>query len=470
MKNKNIILKYISTIVFSLYSLILPANTNKIDNLTCEQLKNPLGIESEKPLLGWRFDTEGRDSPSAFQIIVSDNLEDIKNGKGNMWDSGKTILGETTQQKYNGERLKAQTRYFWRVRAYDSQGMVLAWSEPAFFEMGIIHPSNWMAQWIGDGERRPRNILDLYRNNAAPLLRKEWTIKKPIASARLYITAPVYYETYLNGQKVGDFVLTSGQASSPKTALYNTFDVTALLRPGKNCWCIWLDNKTYKPSFSELLHPFREYQTGNRPSVYGQLEITYTEGRKEYILTDLTWKTIPGPIMQNGLYEGEYFDARAQMPGWERPGAALFGWRNVVFAESPVNVLQPQLSPPVKEKDRIKPVDIKKTSSGEFIVDMGQTITGVILLKIQGKRGSSITLRYGEQTLPDGHVNASISGNTNLPTDTVQQEDFYILRGTGEEESWKPRFTLHKFRYVEITGIEGELPAENITGIVYSTD
>ncbi len=470
MKNKNIILKYISTIVFSLYSLILPANTNKIDNLTCEQLKNPLGIESEKPLLGWRFDTEGRDSPSAFQIIVSDNPEDIKNGKGNMWDSGKTISGETTQQKYNGERLKAQTRYFWRVRAYDSQGMVLAWSEPAFFEMGIIHPSNWMAQWIGDGERRPRNILDLYRNNAAPLLRKEWTIKKPIASARLYITAPVYYETYLNGQKVGDFVLTSGQASSPKTALYNTFDVTALLRPGKNCWGICLGHKTYETSFNELLHPFGGYQTGNRPSVYGQLIIRYTDGHLEYVLTDLTWKTIPGPIMQNSLYGGERYDARAEIPGWNEPGAILCGWRNVSFANSPIKILQPQMSPPLKEQKRIKPVGISRAPSGGFIVDMGQNITGIVQLKIQGKRGSSITLRYGEQTLPDGHVNASISGNTNLPTDTVQQEDFYILRGTGEEESWKPRFTLHKFRYVEITGIEGELPAENITGIVYSTD
>ena len=478
MKTQKIIFRYICIYVVLLFPSIALANGNKIVGLTCENLQNPLGIESENPLLGWRFDPQKEaDLPSAFQIIVSDNLEDIKNGKGNMWDSGKTISGETTQQKYNGERLKAQTRYFWCVRSYNNQGTASEWSEPAFFEMGIIHPSNWMAQWIEDGERRPRNILDLYRNDAAPLFRKEWTIKKPIASARLYITAPVYYETYLNGQKVGDFVLTSGQASSPKTALYNTFDVTALLKPGKNCWGICLGHKTYETSFNELLHCFGGYQTGNRPSVYGQLIIRYTDGHLEYVLTDLTWKTIPGPIRQNSLYGGECYDARAEVPGWNQPGAILYGWRNVSFANSPVKILQPQMFPPLKGQKLIKPVGISRAPSGGFIVDMGQNFTGIVQLKIQGKRGTPITFLYGEQILPDGEVNASISvvteqkgNNSNSSPATVQQKDTYILRGEGKTESWHPRFTLHKFRYVEITGIEGELSPENITGIVYSSD
>lgn len=470
METQKIIFRYICIYIFLLFPSIALVNGNKIVGLTCENLQNPLGIECENPLLGWLLESERETAPpSAFQIIVSDNPEDIKNGKGNMWDSGKTTPGKTTQMKYNGKRLKAQTRYFWCVRSYNSQGTASEWSEPAFFEMGIIHPSNWLARWIGDGKRRPDNILDLYRNDAAPLLRKEWTIKKNIIWARLYITASGYYETYLNGEKVGDCVLTSGQTVSGRNAFYYTFDVTELLKPGKNCWGIWLGNKTFKPSFNELLQPLREYQTGNRPSVCGQLEIVYTDGQKEIILTDLSWKTIPGPIMQNNLYEGEHFDARAEIPGWELPDAALFGWRNVVFAESPAKVIQPQLSPPVKEKERIKPVDIREKSSGGFIVDMGKPIIGIIHLKIQGKRGIPITLRYGEQILPDGHVNASIS-NINLAPDTVQQEDSYILRGDGEAESWQPRFTLHTFRYVEITGIEGELPAENITGIVYNTE
>ena len=472
MKTQKIIFRYICIYVVLLFPSIALANGNKIVGLTCENLQNPLGIESENPLLGWRFDPQKEaDLPSAFQIIVSDNLEDIKNGKGNMWDSGKTSPEKPTQMNYNGKRLKAQTRYFWCVRSYNNQDTASEWSEPAFFEMGIIHPSNWLARWIGDGKRRPDNILDLYRNDAAPLLRKEWTIKKNVIWARLYIAASGYYETYLNGEKVGDFVLTSGQTASKRYALYYTFDVTKLLKPGKNCWGVCLGNKSYKPSFSKLLHPFREYQTGNRPSVCGQLEIVYTDGQKEIILTDLSWKTIPGPIRQNNLYGGELYDARAEVPGWNQPGAILCGWRDVSFSDSPAEILQPQLSPPVKVIERIKPIDIsKKNSSEEFIVDMGKPITGIVHLKIQGKRGTPITLRYGEQILPDGHVDTSVSDNIALSPNTIQQEDSYILRGTGEAENWQPRFTLHTFRYVEITGIEGELSPENITGIVYSTD
>lgn len=477
MKARNIILKYICTYVFFLYSSFSFADKNKVYNLTCEHLKNPLGIEVEEPLLGWATESNiNENEQSAYQIIVSDNPEEIKKGKGNMWDSGKINPGETNNIKYKGKRLKAKTRYFWRIRSYNAQNIASDWSETAFFEMGMLHPSNWLAQWIGDGKRLPDNIFDFHKNSPAPLLRKDWTIKKPIASARLYITGSTYYETYLNGKKAGDNFSDSNRTFSEKTAFYNTFDVTDMLQQGKNTWGIALSNKCYRLSFKELFNPLREYLTINRPAAYGQLEILYADGHEERILTDLTWKTIPGAIIKNGIYSGEHYDARSEVLGWNLPDAEYFGWRSVVFAESSVKTLKPQMQSPIKKISGIKPIKITEIRPQIFVFDMGQDIIGVVRLKVKGKRGTKITFRYGEKILPDSSVNTTLpldrqnaSQFSDKYTQTVQQEDSYILKGE-EKEIWQPRFTLHKFRYVEISGLSERPNIEDIEGVLICSD
>ncbi len=477
MKTQNATFKYFCTYIFSIYFSISFVYGYKVGGLTCESLKNPLGIETENPLLGWTIESgDKKDAQSAFQIIVSDNPEEIKKGNGNMWDSGKIKSGKTNGIEYQGKRLQAKTRYFWSVRSYNEQDIASEWSEPAFFEMGMIHPSNWIAQWIGDGKRLPDNIFDFQRNDPTPLLRKDWIIKKAIASARLYIAGTGYYETYLNGQKAGEYFPDS-ECFSPKTITYNTFDVTDMLQQGKNTWSVISGNRIYPSSPMKLFKLSNEYKTTNRPAILGQLEILYTDGHKERILTDLTWKTIPSPITQHDTYSGEHYDARAEISGWDLPGSETFGWRNVVFADVPAKILKSQMcpTPTVKEYPHIKPIKITKPHPQTCIFDMGQNITGVIRLKIEGERGTKISIRYGNEILPDGHVDPMIiitKPDTNLLTkqgqQIIRQEDSYILKGDKAEEIWQPKFTLHKFRYVEITGFSGNLSLENIEGILFN--
>ncbi len=476
MKAQNTIFKYFCTYIFFLYLSISFAHGYKVGGLTCESLKNPLGIEAENPLFGWIVESGDRkDTQSAFQIIVSDNPEEIKKGNGNMWNSGKIKSEKTDGIEYQGKRLQARKRYFWSVRSYNDQDIASEWSEPAFFEMGMMHPSNWMAQWIGDGKRQPDNIFDFQRSDRAPLLRKDWIIKKPITAARLYIAGCDYYEVYLNGQKAGEHFFDSGY-SSTKTIVYNTFDVTDMLRQGKNTWGVMLGHRTYPPSPMKLFKSLNEYNTTDRPAIYGQLEILYTDGHKERILTDLTWKTIPGPIIRNSIYSGEQYDARSEISGWNLPDSEFFGWRNVVFADVSAKTLKPQMQPPVKQISFIKPVKITKLHSQTSIFDMGQNITGFIRLKIKGERGTKITIRYGNEILPDGHINPTTIitdqniSDTNLSVkekrQIIRQEDSYILKGKETQEVWQPRFTLHKFRYVEISGFPEDLSLENIEGIL----
>lgn len=482
MKTQSAVPRFICTYFFIFSSFISFASRYEVNSLTCEFLENPLGVETENPLLGWMLESDVRgDEQTAYEIIVSDNLDDIKKGKGNVWDSGKVKSEKTNNIEYKGKRLKAKNRYYWSVRSYNAQDKVSDWSQPAFFEMGMIHPSNWLAQWIGDGKKMPDNLVGFYKNDPAPLLRKDWEIKKPVASARLYITGLGYYEAYLNGKKVGDHVLDPGWTSFDKTILYNTFDVTDLLQQGKNTWGVMLGNGFYNPVPMTIFKPLREFLTIGRPAVLGQLEITYTDGKKDRIMTDLTWKTIPGPVLRNNVYLGEHYDARAEVAGWNLPDGNLSGWRSVVFANAPGGQLKSQMQPPIRETATVKPVRMTETRPGEFVFDMGQNFAGVVRLKVKGEKGTKITLRYGEDVYSDGRVNlmTTVAGQHKRVWDadrsaegepqTAWQEDSYILKG-GKEEIWQPRFTFHGFRYVEVTGFPGRPTLDNIEGVRLSAD
>lgn len=471
--------------VFLIIALLVVFSVNAFSfqpvNLRCEYIKNPLGI-STTPMLSWEAEASSRAQEQLFyEIIVADNEENLLNQKALVWKSGKRKSDQSINVFYQGKPLKSFTRYYWKVRIYNQEGKASAWSETAWWETAMLKAADWKAQWIGDGTIPPATTEDFYKADPAPLFRKSFHIKKEIKTARLYIAGLGYYEASINGSRIGDHVLDPGWTNYGKQILYNTYDITSQLQSGENVVGVVLGNGFFNPIPMRVFKLLREYLYIGRPCVKAQIRVAYTDGSVETITTDTSWKTAPGPIIRNNVYLGEQYDANQEIANWDHPSANDSQWKQASLSDIPAGELIPQMQPPIRVTEIIRPVRMTETRPGEFIFDMGQNFAGVARIKVKGPKGTMIKIRYGEDVYSDGSLNVmtSVGGqvktvwNANWDTpgqpQTAWQEDCYILKGEGEEV-WSPRFTFHGFRYVEITGWPGRPALDQIEGLRMNSD
>lgn len=467
---------------FILISSILSAATPlKPASLSCEYIINPLGINTAQPRFAWTcISKEKNKMQSAYELIVSDNLKDINAHNGNMLSTGKVMSTRTTGVEYAGKPIKSFTKYYWSIKLYDENGVASSWSLPAWFETAMLNASDWTAKWISDGSRNPLKDEDYYKPDRMPLLKKEFYAKKKIERTRLYISGLGYYEAYLNGKKIGGRVLDPGFTTYKKEVLYSVYDLTDM-HNGKNVIGIMLGNGWWNPLPFKLFGRWdlRDYQQTGRPCIIAELHIDYTDGSKDKIITDESWSVAAGPVIQNNVYLGEKYDARLEPENWNNINADKTIWKNAVIVNGPSGKLTAQMQPPIRVTKVLKPIKISEPRPDTFIVDMGQNFAGVAKIKVKGKAGTKITLRYGENIFEDGTLNylttvatqikkGGINGGPGAP-ETAWQEDAYILKGDGIEV-WSPRFTFHGFRYVEITGWPGTPTVNDIEGLRMNTD
>ncbi|MEK6780727.1 MAG: family 78 glycoside hydrolase catalytic domain [Bacteroidota bacterium] len=471
-------MKYIFSIILTLlfhhsFAVLHPTK------LTCEYRENPLGIDMAKPRFSWQFVLEGRSqNQSAYEIIVSDREDDRT---GNQWNSGKIGSGQSLHIEYKGSSLKSFTKYFWRVRVYDVNDTASEWSDPATFETAMLSISDWTAKWIDDGRHQFERDEDFYKDDRMPLFKKSFVVKKTIQSARLYIAGLGYYEAYLNGKKIGDHVLDPGWTTYRKEVLYVAHDITHLLKNGDNVAGVMLGNGWYNPLPMRLFSRFnlRDAQETGRPCLKAEIRIQYEDGSIDSIVTDETWQTALGPVLRNNVYLGEHFDARLEQKDWLTATTGK-AWKNAVLTKGPSGTLSVQMQPPIRITKVLKPISVKELKPGVFIADMGQNFAGAARIKVKGKAGTQIKLKYGENIHPDGSLNFltsiagqiksmwKVDGGPGAPAD-AWQEDRYTLKGVGTEV-WAPRFTFHGFRYVEITGWPGKPDLNSIEGLRMNTD
>lgn len=455
----------------------------QLKKLTCEYAENPLGTDALTPVLGWQLESQARNQlQSAYEIQVSLNEDDLLNGKGLVWKSGKVNSRQNVNITYAGKKLKPFTRYYWRVRVYNQDGEVSGWSRTAWWETAMLSPADWKAEWIADGSNAPEKEEDFYKDDPAPLFRRDFQLRKPVRKARLYIAGIGYYEASVNGKRVGDHVLDPGWTNYGKQILYSTYDITPLIASGKNTVGVMLGNGFYNPLPIRIFQPLREYLTIGRPCVKAQLRVLYTDGSVETVCTDENWKTAAGPVMRNNVYLGEHYDARSEIPGWDTGTFDDSRWKQAVLVPKiPAGQLSAQMQPPVRVLEVIKPVRMTECRPGEFIFDMGQNFAGVARIKVRGPKGTTVKIRYGEDIYSDGSLNVmtSVAGQQkkvwnadwSMPgqPQTAWQEDVYTLKGEGEE-IWSPRFTFHGFRYIEVTGWPGRPSLADIEGVRLSAD
>lgn len=460
-----------------------PKASISVHHQTCEYIENPLGIDISHPRFSWTLSSKKRNQiQTAYEIIVSDNLNDIKANRGNIWSTGVVNSKQNTHVNFEGMVLQSFTRYYWKVRVYDSQGRPSFWSKKAWFEMAIMNDDDWKAKWISDGSATLGNDADFYKDDPASLFRHTFTIPMKVTSARLYITGLGYYEPHLNGEKIGDQMLDPGWTTYSKQVLYATYDVTKLLKKGENALGVMAGNGWYNPlPFNMWCNPIRnirQYLDCGRPSVKAQLRITYADGTVDEIYTDQNWQVAPGPIIRNNIYLGEVYDARDEQPGWAVPGTGLENSKNAIETEGPKGKLSAQMIPQIKPIETIKPISMVEIEPGVHLFDMGINFAGVIRLNVTGPEGTNISLRYGEDIYPDGTLNGmtAVAGQMKGcyagegAPHIAWQEDRYILKGDPKGEVWNPRFTFHGFRYVEIKGWPGIPSLNDIEGLRLSSD
>ncbi|HJO03110.1 MAG TPA: family 78 glycoside hydrolase catalytic domain [Acidobacteriota bacterium] len=458
-------------------------------DLRCEYIQEPLGIDTRRPRLGWRLSaatTEARGlSQGAYQVLVATGMGSLRAGAADLWDSGRVESSEQLHVEYAGAPLASGLRCFWKIRVWDGGGLPSGWSTPSSWEMGLLAPSDWQGDWIGDGEPAPATRAAHYEDHPAPLLRRAFEVSKPVARARLYAAGLGYYELRLNGAKVSDHVLDPAWTSFDKRVPYTSHDVTALLQHGPNVLGAMLGNGWYNPLPLQMWGRIniRDHMLVGRPRLIAQLVIEHEDGTTQSVVTDDRWRVHPGPVIRNSVYLGEAFDARRQLPGWDRPGFEPVGWRPVTVQSGELGPLEAQSIAPIRITETLHPVSVTEIEPGVFIFDMGQNFAGWARLRVEGRRGTTVTMRVGELLHADGTLNPMTAvagqikgknadgtprGGAGAPL-VAEHYNTYTLAGDGAEV-YTPRFTFHGFRYVEVSGFPGTPGADAIEGLRLNTD
>ena len=431
----------------------------RVDNLRCESLVNPPGIDVRQPQLAWMLQSAERGQrQTAYQIEAASSAEKLLRHKADLWDSGRIVTDESAHVAYAGSPLAARGKVFWHVRVWDKDNRVSAWSKPAEFSLGLLSPTDWQAKWIGRDETTVSTNES--RRLPARMLRKEFALTKPVASATVYFSGLGLSELYLNGEKIGDHVLSPGLTDYTKRVHYLTFDVTRQLRRGNNALGVWLGNgRFYAP---RLKDPAEMISYGD-PKLRLQLEVTYADGAREIISSDESWRlTTAGPIQANNEFDGEEYDARREMPGWNRAGFDDARWQPVQLVAAPAGKMVAPMINPIRVTQKLKPVKMTEPKPGVYIFDLGQNMVGWCRLKIRGAAGDTVKLRHAEILQPDGTLYLA-----NLRAAKVT--DTYTLKGGGTE-IYEPRFTYHGFRFVEVTGVSERPGLDAIEGCVVHDD
>jgi len=223
----------------------------QLTNLRCEYKVNPIGIDALQPRLSWQMVSKERGArQTAYQVLVADSTDGLDATEGHIWDSGKVSSGESIHHPYQGPPLRSGQRCYWKVRVWDTHDQPSEWSTPAFWEMGLLSPFDWKAEWIG-----PDLKEDKSSPQPCPMLRKAFRVEGPVRSARTYVTSLGLYELELNGRRVDDQVLTPGWTSYDKRLQYQTYDVTELLQEGENAVGATLGDGWYRGNVTQYLPP-----------------------------------------------------------------------------------------------------------------------------------------------------------------------------------------------------------------------
>ncbi|ABS01609.1 glycoside hydrolase family 78 protein [Kineococcus radiotolerans] len=437
-----------------------------LTDLRAEHGRPALGLGTARPRLSWIARPTGATPPAWRQTdheVRVTAVPVVPGAAPRAWTSGRTGSGDSVLVPWPAPDLASRERVRVQVRAWSADHPdPTAWSAPLEVETGLLHPGDWAAVPVGpDWEEEPGT------DHRPALLRREFHLPGPVARARLHVTAHGVHEVEVNGTRVGDEVLAPGWTSYHHRLRHRTHDVTAHLREGANALGAWLADGWYRGRYGT--HGGNHDLYGTRTALIAQLEVDLADGRRVVVTTHPgagadggTWRAAHGPITAASLYDGEEFDARLAVPGFSRPGFDDSAWAGVRGYERDPATLVAAQGPPVRCTRELRPVSVLTTPSGATVLDFGQNLAGRVRIRVRGNAGDRVRLRHAE-VLQDGEL-------CTRPLQRARATDTYVLAGDPAGEEWEPRFTMHGFRYVEVTGWPGRLGEEDVVARVLHSD
>lgn len=436
--------------------------------LTVEGRDSLLGSDIEKPRLSWKINsTERNVTQSSYRIIVASTADNLDKGIGDIWDSHTVRSDSSLNIVYKGKPFTSYQSCYWKVQVTTNKGQNV-WSEPGFWTVGLLNPSDWKAKWIGlDGFNEQDQPDSTFTRLSARYLRKQFGVEKKVQSATAFISGMGLYELYINGHKAGNDVLAPTVSEYNKKLFYNTYDVTSLVQEGQNCIGVILGNGRYfgVRNFHGKPDPLTQIPQMHYglPRLLLQVRIVYNDGSSTLVTSNEQWKvTDRGPIIANNEFDGEEYDATRELTGWNTAGYDDANWKAVDMMPPAATRLVAQPNENIRIKEIVKPISVHTTSRGTYILDMGQNMVGWLAIQVKGERGDTVKMRFAE----------TLKGKDALYLDNMrnaQVTDKYIVQGRGVEQ-WEPRFTYHGFRYVEIEGLRTAPTANDFKGKVIYDD
>lgn len=390
-------------------------------NLRTEHMTNPIGIEWDKPYLSWNC--ANGIAQTAYEV------EATTFGKV-IWSSGK-VQSNKMNTILNTELVGRQI-VNWRVRLWDENEKADAWSEAAIFEMGLLHKEEFVAKWIN-----PELECDPLAHKPASYLKSSFELNNVgetvFKKARLYITCHGIYEAFINGSRVGEFVLAPGTSSYDQKLTYQTYDVTDFVKNGSNDVLVILGDGWYR-SYSGVDGDRNLF--GEDIGLFFQLEVDGIP----VCVSDENWvASQEGPIRENDMQQGEVYDARMEViQSWHEVKIESFGTKNIVASDTV----------PIIEAERFEGI-VKQTPNGEYIIDYGQNLAGYVEFSINAKEGDTLILTHGESLDENGNFTMeNFQDRKRHKKGEISQKVVYTCKNGWNH--YKSKFTIWGFRFAKI--------------------
>ncbi len=454
---KNILFFLCLTFAFAVNGQTVP------QHLTCERAVKPLAVSEKQPRLSWQLvATTSNVTQTAYQILVASSEEKLQKNQADVWDSGKVISNKNLQIAYNGNPLKSETKYFWKVKIWNQNSEISDWSSIAFFR---IAPSltDLNPTWIGAITKANSHLPEGRKYHTAAfkkakkdsiihasdslarrsiMLRKTFTASKKINEAVVYISGLGHYELTINGKKIGNSEFAPLWTDYDKTVNYNTYELTAAdFQKGKNGIGVLLGNGMYN-MLAERYSKF--FVSFGPPTLFLKMKVVYEDGSTAIIKSDESWKYSQSPITFNSIFGGEDYNANLEQKGWNTANFSDVTWKKVVVQEAPKGGLKAQTASPITVQKQYEVKVIKEIKPNFYVFNMGQNLSGFPTIKVKGKKGQMVRFWVGEGLNEDGTVGQGRSGKPYYFQ--------YTLKGEGIEE-WQPKFSYYGYQYIQVENV-----------------
>ena len=449
--------KLITTLFLLLLTIGCTSKSNlKVTDLRCEYLKEPLGINTLVPRFNWKNTSKIQGTKqTAYQILVSSDINDLAENHANLWNSGKVTSSKSILVTYHGKALSPGQHLYWKIRVWDENDKASSWSDPAKFSIGLLEPSDWSASYIRFSEDIDTENTDGFQ--ACPQFRKQFSVEKPAKQETflLHVNSLGYHEVYINGEKVGNDVLSPAVSQFDKRSLANSYDITEYIRAGQNDLIVWLGSGWYTKGLPGVV--------GNGPAFKAQLEKTSSNSINKILVTDESWTVRMSEYerisnWRSGNYGGETITGNLETRNkvFETPEA--FIWNTVSIIDIPEHEVTPQMVEPNRIKETINPVSIDRLNDSTFLVNMGKTITGWFEITFPIlQKGQEIVMEYSDHLKDDGEIA------------NQRQIDRYVASGNGTEQFCN-KFNYHGFQYIKISNLDKSPEINKIKAHFIHTD